>query len=438
MREHRRRTTAFVALLSASALLTAACSSGGAGNSSSSSSASANTAPVTLNVNLFGTFGYKESGLIDQYHTLHPNITINYTSIEQEGDYWPAFLTHLNAGSGVGDVQGVEVGRIAQVTSQLGDKFVDLNSTSAKASIGNFVSWKEKEATTPSGAVIGLGTDIGPMAICYRTDLLQTAGLPTDPTQLAAQMSTWKDYLALGAKYKAKAPANSAWTDSSGGLYSAILSQSQLQYYDASGTLIYATNSAVKDAWDMSVQAAQSGLTAKLAQFSDQWNQAFSTGSFATLACPSWMIGYIKGQAGTAGSGKWNVATLPGGKGGNWGGSYLAIPKASAHQAEAADLIAWLTAPEQQQKVFQQVGNFPSNTAAITAVASVTDPYFNNAPIGKIFGAAAEAAPIQTLGLHDGDVRTQITNGLTQVEAQGVAADKAWADIQAAVKSQVG
>ena len=38
------------------------------------------------------------------------------------------------------------------------------------------------------------------------------------------------------------------------------------------------------------------------------------------------MIGYIKGKAGDAGAGKWNVTTLPGGAGGNWGGSYLADP----------------------------------------------------------------------------------------------------------------
>jgi cellobiose transport system substrate-binding protein len=436
MRKTRSRAIALTAVLSASALLMTACSSSGSGGSATT--AGADGAKVTLDVNLFGTFGYKEAGLFDEYQKLHPNITINYTSVEQEGDYWPAFLTHLNAGSGVGDVQGIEVGRIAQATSELGDKFVDLKTTSAKDSIGKFVDWKEKAATTPSGAVIGLGTDIGPMAICYRTDLLKEAGLPTDPTELAAKMSTWKDYLALGAQYKAKAPANSAWTDSTGGLYNAILSQSKEQYYDASGKLIYDTNPAIKNAWDLSVQAAQDGLTAKLAQFSDQWNQAFSTGSFATLACPSWMIGYIKGQAGDSGSGKWDVAALPGGEGGNWGGSYLAIPKASKHQAEAADLIAWLTASAQQQKVFQKVGNFPSNTEAIAAVATVTDPYFSNAPIGKIFGDAAKSAPVQTLGLHDGDVKTQITNGLTQVEAQGVAPATAWSDVQAAVKSQVG
>ena len=75
------------------------------------------------------------------------------------------------------------------------------------------------------------------------------------------------------------------------------------------------------------------------------------------------MIGYIKGKAGDAGAGKWNVTSLPGGAGGNWGGSYLGIPASSPHKEEAAKLIAWLTAPEQQAKVFAQVGNFPSTTA---------------------------------------------------------------------------
>ena len=30
----------------------------------------------------------------------------------------------------------------------------------------------------------------------------------------------------------------------------------------------------------------------------DAWNKGFSSGAFATVGAPSWMIGYIKGQAG--------------------------------------------------------------------------------------------------------------------------------------------
>src|SRR6185437_15611910 len=119
-------------------------------------------------------------------------------------------------------------------------------------------------------------------------------------------------------------------------LFNAVIGQSATQYYDASGNLIYDKNPAVKNAWDISTQAITNKTTARLKQFEDAWNSGFSNGAFATVACPAWMIGYIKGQAGDAGSGKWDVAGIPGG-GGNWGGSYLAIPAASPHQQQAYD-----------------------------------------------------------------------------------------------------
>ena len=249
--------------------------------------------------------------------------------------------------------------------------------------------------------MLGLGTDIGPMGICYRTDLLQQAGLPTDPAQLSAQMPDWDGFLALGEKFQAAAPAGTAWHDSAGGLYNAIISTQQQIYYDASGKLVYASNPAVRQAFDTAAKAGQAGLTAKLEQFVDPgWDQGFASGRFATIACPSWMIGYIKGKAGDAGAGKWNVTSLPGGAGGNWGGSYLGIPASSQHKEEAAKLITWLTAPEQQAKVFAQVGQLPvDHRRRSTEVAGATDPYFNGAPIGKIFsdlgdgGARADPRP---------------------------------------------
>ncbi len=67
------------------------------------------------------------------------------------------------------------------------------------------------------------------------------------------------------------------------------------------------------------------------------------------------------------------------GRAGNWGGSYLAIPKMSQHKKEAYDLVQWLTAPEQQAKLFQRIGNFPSSVPAIEKVADTKDPYFSGA-----------------------------------------------------------
>lgn len=428
----RRRALTLAALATSAALAVTACGSGGGAPAAAGG-------PVELTVSLFGTFGYQENGLFAEYEKAHPGITIKYESTQGEDKYWPALQTRLTSGKGASDVQGIEVGRISDVVANQPDLWTDLRDTPAGPSIGGYIDWKEKAATTEDGAVLGLGTDIGPMAICYRSDLLGQAGLPTEPAALAAQMGSWQDYLALGAKYKAAAPAGSAWTDSAGGLYNAIISTEQKIYYDESGKLVVGSNPAVKAAFDTAAGAGQAGLTARLEQFIDPgWDAGFGSGSFATIACPSWMIGYIKGKAGDAGSGKWNVTALPGGKGGNWGGSYLGIPAASEHKQEAAELITWLTAPAQQARIFEAVGNFPSTKEAIAQVSGATDPYFSGAPIGKVYSDSSRSAPVQILGPDDGVVKKAMNKALLSVEANGVSPADAWTAGQQAVTQQVG
>jgi cellobiose transport system substrate-binding protein len=407
--------------------------------SGGSETAAASNEKVTLTVGLFGTFGYKEAGLYDEYMTLHPNVTIKETSIEFEQDYYQALQTHLAAGAGLSDVQGIEVARIAEVTQTQADKFADLRDLGADDLESTFFPWKWEAATSPDGAVVGLGTDTGPLAICYRTDLFKQAGLPTDREELASMWQTWPDFIEVGKQYVAKAPDNSAFMDSASGYYNAIIGQSESQYYDEDGNPIYNTNPAVKDAWDLSVQAIQAGLTAKLKQFDQPWNQAFANGRFATIACPAWMIGYIKGQAGDASSGKWDVASIPGG-GGNWGGSYLSIPSASEHQQEAYELIKWLTAPEQQVKMWTQAQHFPSSSTAAEddAVAAATDEYFSNAPVGELFKESADNLTVAVLGPKDGVIKDTISNGLLRVDQQGEDPDTAWQKTMDDIESAIG
>ncbi|MFC8625849.1 ABC transporter substrate-binding protein [Streptomyces anulatus] len=430
-RAAKRATVRLGAVVLAGALL-AACGSGDSSDSSDSAGGK-----VTLSVDLFGSFGFKEAGLYEEYQKLNPDVTIKQSDTQDEADYWKSLQTRLAGGGGLADVQGVEVGRIASVTQQQADKFQDLKEFGADKLKGEFAEAKWSAATTKDGKILGLGTDVGPEAMCYRTDLFKQAGLPTDREELAKKWATWDGYLELGKQYKKKAPARSAWLDSVGSLYGIMIGQEKERYYDASGELIYEKNPAVKEAWDTSVEAAEAGLSAKLDQWSPQWNQAFAAGSFATIPCPAWMLGYVKGQAGDAGKGKWDIAKLPGGAG-NWGGSYLSIPRAAKHKEEAYKLIEWLTAPEQQAKVFQKQGNFPSSTGAIETIADAKDAYFSGAPIGRIFGEAAKESPVQVLGVHDQNVMQQITNALSEVERKGTSSDKAWQTAKKGVDNVIG
>ncbi|MGW1069531.1 ABC transporter substrate-binding protein [Streptomyces aureus] len=411
-------------------VLLAACGSGSTGTGQSNGE-------VTLSIDLFGTFGFKEAGLYKEYEKLHPNITIKQTDTEQEQNYWKSLQTRLAGGGGLADIQGVEIGRITSVAQLQSDKFEDLDAYGAAKLKKNFTASKWGAATAKNGAVVGLGTDNGPEAMCYRTDLLKKAGLPTDRDELAKLWSTWQGYIDLGRQYKKNAPGKSAWIDSVRSIYTNVAGQSKERYYDPSGKLIWETSPTVRQAWDLSVEAAHAGLSGSLDQWSPSWNQAFAAGSFATLPCPAWMLGYIKGQAGKSGAGKWDVAKLPG-RAGNWGGSYLSIPRMSPHKKEAYELIKWLTAPEQQTKLFQKVGNFPSSIPAIEKVADTKDPYFSNAPIGRLFGTAAEQAPVQILGVNDQDVQEQIAKALFEVERKGTSSGAAWGNARKGVQNAIG
>jgi cellobiose transport system substrate-binding protein len=437
------RTTTRVA----SAVAVAALGLAGAAGCSSSSkktdaAANSNTTKVTLTVGLFGTFGFKEAGLYDAYMKAHPNITIKEDTVEQSGDYWTRLKTRLASSSGLDDIQGIEIGFVADVVQNHASQFVDFAALPEGNQLkSSFYDWKWQQASA-DGKTLGLGTDTGPEAICYRPDLLKKAGLPSDGATLATKWSTWQDYIDFGKQYESSSTKQSGsnFVDSAASIFSTAVYQGNEAYNNADGKPDPTGSDGVKNAWKYATDAAQAKITAGLSQFSPPWNKAFSSGTFATIACPTWMMGYIQSQAGTAGSGKWSVApVLPGGAT-NWGGSWLGVPKASKHQKEAIALAEWLTNKEQEVKMWTDGGHWPSNQQAAEdpAVKGAKSAYFSNAPVGKIFGDISDKMKIPPIGLYDTQMQTAFTQQLTNVETKGADPGKAFNDALNAVKQVTG
>ncbi|MFE9423581.1 extracellular solute-binding protein [Kitasatospora sp. NPDC006697] len=419
----RRSALLGAGALAASALLLTACSSSGGGSSSPSADAGQK---ITLTVGDFGTFGYKEAGLFDAYMAAHPNITIKEDTTTQEADYWTALQTHLAAGSGMDDVQALEVGRISLATSDaMNNDFEDLSKVSG-VNQGDYLPWKWQQATG-NGRTIALGTDVGPMAICYRQDLFQAAGLPTDPAAVSALWAgDWSKFVDQGKAFQAKAPKGTFFMDTATGMFNGVVSSSTQQYYKG-GKLDYKDSPSVKSAWDLAMQADSAGLSAGLKEFDPPWQTAFANSTFATTICPSWQQANIQKYSGSANAGKWNVAQAP--AAGNWGGSFLAVPSSGKHKAAAEALVAWLTAAPQQAKVFQAVGNIPSNQGAysLSEVTDYKNPYIGpNAPTGQIFSTAAKAIQPAETGPHAGDLQSDFSNGILLVEQNHKSATDAW------------
>ncbi|MFJ8030042.1 ABC transporter substrate-binding protein [Streptomyces sp. NPDC096032] len=392
---------------------------------------------ITLTVGTFGVFGYKQAGLYDEYMKLHKDINIKENVTTRTDVYWPKVLTRLQAGSGTDDIQAIEVGNITEAVQTQGAKFADLGKDVDKS---QWLDWKNAQATTKDGKLIGLGTDIGPMAICYRKDLFQKAGLPTDRTKLAdAWKGDWAKYVDLGKQYMKKAPKGTKFVDSASSVYNAALGGGSERYYDKGDNVIWDKSEGVKTAWDVAMSVATSDMSAKLKQFDKPWDQGFANGTFATVACPAWMMGYIEQKSGDSGKGNWDVAAAP--TAANWGGSFLGVPTAGKHQKEAIALAKWLTAPEQQAKVFAKQASFPSTPSAYGSLkpAADTTAYFSDAPITQIFSDSAKTIPTQYFGIKDQPLNTALTDvGILQVEQKGKTPAQGWDAAKNEIKDVLG
>jgi cellobiose transport system substrate-binding protein len=399
------------------------------GNKTNDSGTPAN-GPVTLTVNLFGDFGYKD--LYDQYRQTHPNVTIK-ENVTDYNTHHKNLQAHLLASAGTADIEAIEIGQIAGFRPQAA-KFVNFLDKGVDKS--EWSDAKVQPAISPDGkSLFGVGTDIGGLAMCYRTDLFKQAGMPTDRESVSKLIDSWDNYFSVGQQFIKKVPT-AKWFDASSNVFNAILFQAPEGVYDSAGNVSVTTNPAVKQAFDMTVAGINAGESAALAAFTPQWNTGFQKGGFATITCPAWMLAYIKDNAPDTAQ-KWDVATIPGTHGGNWGGSYLTVPTASKNQAAAVELAKWLTAPEQQSWLFKNKGNFPSAQALWTQpdVANFTSPFFNNAPVGKIFSESAKALKYQPLGAHGGEIGNAIANALVSIEQGKAKPDEAWAKALADIKN---
>ncbi|AWW41520.1 ABC transporter substrate-binding protein [Streptomyces cadmiisoli] len=429
----RTRGTAVISAVAALGLLSAC-----GGSDSGGTGGGVKDGKTTITMGLFGVMGFKETGLLEEYMKLNPNVRIEAEIAGDEQTYYTALQTHLAAGSGLKDIQGIEIGRAKELVDTQADKFVDLSKVSGN---DHFLPWKLSQVTGKDDKVIGLGTDIGPMAVCYRKDMFEKAGLPTDREEVAKLWDgDWSKFVEAGKTFKKDYKGDKvAFMDSSSGLFNAMIYGNSEQFYDKNGELIYKDSPVIKEAWNLASEAATSGLTAKLRQFQPGWDPGLANSTFATTVCPAWMLAHISEKAGDQNKGKWDVAKAP--KGANWGGSFLGVMEKSPVQEEAKKLVAWLTAPEQQARLFEKIGNFPSSQKALEApeVANAKSEYFSGAPIGQIFGAAAQEIPDeQVLGRKDGTIKDIFSQGLTLIESQNQSPEKAWATTDERIEKAVG
>lgn len=428
-----------VALAAAAAgalALTSACSGGDDGDDGLNKDGK-----IVLTVSTFNTFGYVQAGFEEEYEAANENIDVVF-----EGDgvgfddaYRPALETALDAGSGFGDVVAMD----EQATPQLfqnGDLWYDLSAYESRSADYTENTWNLGH--TPDDKLVGLGTDIGGMAMCYRADLFEAAGLPADRDSVAAAWADWDGFKALAQQY-VDADTGTAFLDNGTQLQNVLLSQfagtgDGEMYVDNDGNLTL-DSAAATASLDLVLELTEMGAIGNFPTWGEEWFAAMAEGGYAVTPCPGWMAtAVIEPNSGEDNAGKWDMAAAPG-VAGNWGGSFLAVPAAGKHTEEAAALASWLTEPEQQIRVFEAVGNFPSSPAAQAdpRVADSSSEYFSGAPTGQILSASIQSFQALEYSYFHPPVKGAVETTINGIVDGSVPLDDARSAIQSAAEDAI-
>ena len=402
--------------------------------------APAKAAPkITLNIWTFGNV--IEPKMKARYEKMHPNIKIVAVNKGGPDQLAQALIVAFQAHK-TPDIAAIETSW-SGLFRDYPKNFVDLRSApyNANSIKKNYVAWRWAQGTGKNGEVIGLPTDVGGLEVAYRVDLFKKAGFPTQRDAVGKMWPTWDKFIEVGKKYNAKmkrcidkSKNKSCFMDSSGTIFQAVLNQGTEKFYKAPGQVDY-QNRQVRNAFNQTGKALTAGIGSRIAPYSGDWYAGMNKGTFATLLAPAWQLDYIKQYAPKT-KGLWDVARVPGG-GGNIGGSQLSIPKSAPNKLEAWKFMSWYLAPAQQLTVFKEYGLFPSAKVLYTssAVQNYKDPFFRNAPIGKIYAAGAlKLKPIYE-GPKERAIMSIYGQALGRIEARKQNTSQAWNQAVADIKT---
>lgn len=437
-------------LLSIIMVFTLAACGGGGGNGSSTAESpgggssneetdntkegTESTEKIELSFWSLGTTNYED--LAKEYTKEHPNITFKFQNTSDQTAHHNNLTTALSAGSGAPDIFQLEIAFMERFINNQ-DKFYNLYDLGAKDLEGNYLEWKWKQATSVDGTFqLGLPTDIGPTVVYYRTDLAEQAGLPTDPDGFSAAIDSWDKFASVAKDFTSK--TGKPFADLTDLVYNGVRDQSpdQIYFNKEDGSFIGDTNPQVRKAYDFTVKGIQEGWIGNWILWSPEWQKAINDGDFGVMLGPAWIAGTIRNAKDTAG--KWQIAQLPEGAG-NWGGSFLTLPKEGKHSKEAYEFISWVLNKENQLKSFKDSGLFPSIPAVYSepSFTEEKDEFFGGQVISEAYAKSAERIkPVYYGPLHD-QTDTIIKNALKNVLEKKADPQKEWESAMKQIKTLV-
>ena len=300
----------------------------------------------------------------------NPGVTVTVEDIGNNQVFDRALAGCAAGGTDLPDVITFENHESEIFWSQFPDCFVDLRTLGYDEALqSQFPDFKRTELE-PNGVAYAMPWDSGPVAMFYRRDFYENAGV--DP----ASIVTWDDFVAAGEKIQ---EANPGVIMTQGDLngdtewFRMVSNEQGCGYFSNDAQSITINGPGCVAALDVVKKLVDAGLMT--AAIWDEKIQSNAGGTVATQMFGAWYEGTIRTGVPEDQSGQWGVYRMPsvtadGAHAANLGGSALAIPSSSDNQATAYAFLAYaLGTNEGQVTMLKEYGLVPS------LLTAVDDPY---------------------------------------------------------------
>lgn len=339
-------------------------------------------AQQTLTVAAFPAIDQIVRAALPEWKRRHPNVEVKVVS-RQLTDHHTAMTTAMSTSFYLPDVMALEVGYVGRFAQGGGLEDLSRPPYDIRRFESRWVPYAFQQATSRTGAVVAVPSDIGPGTLLYRKDILDKAGVAEgDMTR------SWESYVAAGVKIKA---ATGAYLLAHARDMKDIAIRTGVQpgeglYFDSQSRVLVTTSRFVR-AFELARQIRRNKLDARVAAWSNDWSEGFKRGTLATQMTGAWLAGHLSNWLAPDTRGLWRATQLPEGAWAASGGTFFAMARGApaANKLLAWELIQMLTLDRERQ-----LAAFKSQDAFPALVETFDDPFFEQ-PLPFLGGQPARA-----------------------------------------------
>ncbi len=331
------------------------------------------------------------SPTVEAFKRANPTIGVD---LQTFGDAEQGLLRALESGVGLPDVSIFSSGYAGALAKRGGLLPLSEAPFDAAALKSEFVAAAWNGGLDEQNKLIGMPLSVYPGTYWYRADLLDAAGVESDPEKLKQQLTDWPALFAFAKAYTDKRAGSSLLPRTFEDVFAP-------QVVQQGGGLVEKSKLLIEEKGTKPAEQALLARTLKLdlpavADYGAAWDEAIRDGSIAGLFAPTWFQGYISNIYSNL-VGKWRSIPPPGGAF-LGGAQYFGIPTKSTNQEAAWLFVKYCCAgAEGQNMLLRTSGDFPAlRTAWTDPLYDAPVSFFGDQRVYRTWAALAESAQMLT------------------------------------------